>query len=94
MSFAEVKAIASGNPAVLTLAETDAELQRLAILKKSHVDQQYIARLNVRDLPATIKRLSDRLIGLTADTETLRTNAKEPVMIGSRYDVIECLPKN
>ena len=28
LSYAEVKAIASGNPAVLTLAETDAELQR------------------------------------------------------------------
>ena len=30
LSYAEVKAIASGNPAVLTLAEADAELQRLA----------------------------------------------------------------
>ena len=29
LSYAEVKAIASGNPAVLTLAEADAELQRL-----------------------------------------------------------------
>ena len=34
LSYAEVKAIASGNPAVLTLAEADAELQRLAVLKK------------------------------------------------------------
>ena len=30
LSYAEVKAIASGNPAVLTLAEADAGLQRLA----------------------------------------------------------------
>src|SRR5205085_2151643 len=29
LSYAEVKALASGNPAFLTLAETDAELQRL-----------------------------------------------------------------
>ncbi len=41
LSYAEVKAIASGNPAVLTLAEADAELQRLAILKKNHADEQY-----------------------------------------------------
>ena len=34
LSYAEVKAIASGNPAVLTLAETDAELQRLTILNE------------------------------------------------------------
>src|SRR5207244_4268532 len=32
---AEVKAIASGNPAVLTLAEADAELQRLNLLNKN-----------------------------------------------------------
>src|SRR5713101_9381967 len=33
LSYAEVKAIASGNPAVLTLAETDAALKRLAVMK-------------------------------------------------------------
>src|SRR6185437_14920244 len=55
LSYAEVKAIASGNPAVLTLAEADAELQRLAILKKNHADEQYLARRALRDLPGTIQ---------------------------------------
>ena len=50
-SYAEVKAIASGNPAVLTLAEADAELQRLTLLKKNHLDEHYFVRRNVRDLP-------------------------------------------
>ena len=59
LSYAEVKAIASGNPAVLTLAEADAELQRLALLKKNHLDEQYLARHNVRDLPVTIAKLSE-----------------------------------
>ena len=54
LSYAEVKAIASGNPAVLTLAEADAELQRLAVLKKNHADEQYLARRSLRDLPDTI----------------------------------------
>ena len=58
LSYAEVKAIASGNPAVLTLAEADAELQRLTILKKNHADEQYLARRNLRDLPVTIDRLT------------------------------------
>jgi N12 class adenine-specific DNA methylase len=49
LSYAEVKAIASGNPAVLTLAEADAELQRLNLLKKNHLDEQYVARRSVRD---------------------------------------------
>src|SRR5204862_890629 len=54
LSYAEVKAIASGNPAVLTLAEADAELQRLSVLKKNHLDEQYVARRKVRDLPSAI----------------------------------------
>jgi hypothetical protein len=37
LSYAEVKAIASGNPAVLTLAEADAELQRPNLLSKNHL---------------------------------------------------------
>ena len=59
LSYAEVKAIASGNPAVLTLAETDAELQRLAILQEEPPDEQYLARRNLRDLPDDIKRLDE-----------------------------------
>ena len=38
-----MQAIASGNPAVLTLAEADAELQRLTLLKKNHLDEQFPA---------------------------------------------------
>ena len=83
LSYAEVKAIASGNPAVLTLAEADAELQRLAILKKGHVDQQYLARRNVRDLPGEIERFTERMAGLNADLATVKAHANDPVTIGS-----------
>jgi hypothetical protein len=84
LSYAEVKAIASGNPAVLTLAETDAELQRLALLKKNHLDEQYIARRSVRDLPGRISDLSERLEKLTTDQATAAENAADPITIGSR----------
>ncbi|MBA4066545.1 MAG: helicase [Isosphaera sp.] len=84
LSYAEVKAIASGNPAVLTLAEADAELKRLALLKKNHVDEQYVARCRVRDLPAQIGRLSERLADLSADRETAAARATEPVTIDGR----------
>ena len=67
LSYAEVKAIASGNPAVLTLAEADAELKRLAILKKNHADEQYLARRSIRELPDAIKRLTTRVADLTED---------------------------
>ena len=84
LSYAEVKAIASGNPAVLTLAEADAELQRLNLLKKNHMDEQYVARRNVRDLPAMIAGLSDRLAKLSADEATAKAHADDPITIGGR----------
>src|SRR5437588_2338484 len=81
-SYAEVKAIASGNPAVLTLAEADAELQRLTVLKKNHLDEQYVARRSVRELPATIGALSERLSHLTTDQATVAAHAADPITIG------------
>ncbi len=84
LSYAEVKAIASGNPAVLTLAEADAELQRLSVLKRNHADEQYLARRSVRDLPATIDLLSERLSNLTADLAAVTAHAADPITIGNR----------
>src|SRR5438128_1844576 len=84
LSYAEVKAIASGNPAVLTLAEADAELQRLTLLKKNHLDEQYVTRRSVRDLPGTIADLSERLCKLTADQAIAGAHASDPITIGGR----------
>ena len=88
LSYAEVKAIASGNPAVLTLAEADAELQRLALLKKNHLDEQYVARRSVHDLPPTIASLSDRLSRLTAGRghyERPRQRSRSPLVAGRTH---------
>jgi len=84
LSYAEVKAIASGNPAVLTLAEADAELQRLALLKKNHMDEQYVARRNVRDLPGRIARFSERLVKLSTDEATVNAHVDDPIVIGGK----------
>lgn len=83
LSYAEVKSIASGNPAVLTLAEADAELQRLTLLKKNHLDEQFVARRSVRDLPTMIAGLSDRLSKLVTDRATLTDHADDPITIGN-----------
>ncbi len=84
LSYAEVKAIASGNPAVLTLAEADAELQRLTLLKRNHLDEQYVARRSVRDLPGTIASLSERLSKLSADEAITKAHAADAITIGGR----------
>jgi hypothetical protein len=83
LSYAEVKAIASGNPAVLTLAEADAELQRLSILKKNHADEQFLARRSLRTLPDTIASLSERLDHLTTDMQTVTARAHDPIIISN-----------
>jgi len=84
LSYAEVKAIASGNPAVLTLAEADAELQRLAVLGRNHADEQYLARRYRRDLPETISQLTKRVSDLEADQATASAHADDGIVIGDR----------
>jgi N12 class adenine-specific DNA methylase len=84
LSYAEVKAIASGNPAVLTLAEADAELQRLTVLKKNHADEQYLARRSLKTLPTTIASLRERLTGFSADRDTVAEHAGDPLILGVR----------
>ncbi|MCZ2340449.1 MAG: DEAD/DEAH box helicase family protein [Bacteroidales bacterium] len=97
LSYAEVKAIASGNPAVLTLAEADAELQRLALLKKNHLDEQYVARRNVRDLPDFISAQNARLEKLSADEQAVKQHEGDLITIGkhplARDDVTAVLGK-
>ena len=103
LSYAEVKAIASGNPAVLTLAEADAELQRLTLLKKNHLDEQYLARRSVRDLPGRLGSVNERIAKLEADEQTATQNEGTALKIGkhtlARDDVpavlgnkLDCLP--
>src|ERR1019366_5605603 len=82
LSYAEVKAIASGNPAVLTLAEADAELQRLGVLRRNHADEQYLARKKLRELPEQIDRLEKRLAALTADMATVQRN--DEITVGGK----------
>jgi hypothetical protein len=95
LSYAEVKAIASGNPAVLTLAEADAALHRLHVLQKHHADEQYLARRQLRALPGDITWLERRLVALTQDIATAAAHAADLVTIGtrlySRHDALEAL---
>ncbi len=92
LSYAEVKAIASGNPAVLTLAEADAELQRLSVLKKNHLDEQFVARRRVRDLPGSIAGMTERLSNLSSDGATANAHAGDDIDIRGRSVPREDIP--
>ncbi len=69
---------------MLTLAEADAELQRLVILKKNHADDVFIARRKVKMLPESIDKLSALLSHLTADKAMVKAHTDERVTVGGR----------
>ena len=45
LSYAEIKAVATGNPLIKEKMEVDNELQRLKILKASYDSQRYTFRI-------------------------------------------------
>lgn len=67
LTYAEVKAIASGNPLVIEKASIDAELARLTRLRSQHAETQYRIRSTVRQLGEDIPRISRRLENVKLD---------------------------
>lgn len=50
LTYAEVKAIASGNPLIIEKASIDAEVMRLTRLKRQHTDSLYQIRYRIKSL--------------------------------------------
>lgn len=67
LSYAEVKALASGNPMVLEKAGVDAELAKLAVLKSKWDQQQWANRQEVAALPGKITWREGQIEGFDAD---------------------------
>ena len=64
LTYAEVKAIASGNPLVIEKAQVDAELMKLTRLRSAHAEEQYRIRANLRhshEEVQTMHRAADEL---------------------------------
>ena len=70
LSFAEIKAIASGNPAVMEKVKIDTEVRKLDMLRAAHFNQQYEIGRNVRDLPTRIENSRECHAGLLEDIST------------------------
>ncbi len=67
LTYAEVKAIASGNPMVIEKAGVDAEVARLTRLKKQHVDSQYQLRYRIKGLVESTEYCERAIAKLEAD---------------------------
>jgi N12 class adenine-specific DNA methylase len=67
LTYAEVKAIASGNPLVIEKARIDAEVARLSRLHCEHQETHYKLRSRVRHLTDDLPRLEHRLEAVRRD---------------------------
>ena len=67
LTYAEVKAIASGNPLVIEKAQVDAELIRLTRLRSAHAEEQYRIRSNLRRSHEDAEIFTTRLANLRKD---------------------------
>ncbi len=70
LTYAEVKAIASGNPLVIEKAQVDAELMRLIRLRSAHAEEQYRIRNNLRRSHEDAETFTARLSNLREDIKT------------------------
>lgn len=70
LTYAEIKAIASGNPAVVEKIKIDTEVRKLDQLRAVHSNQQRQIRWAIRDLPRRIAEEKQHLAGMEADIAT------------------------
>ena len=81
LTYAEIKAIASGNPAVMEKVKTDTEIRKLDQLRAAHLNQQHKIRQQIRTLPPEIKGRHERMGRLTADIATRDGHAGEEFLL-------------
>ena len=82
LTYAEVKAIASGNPMVIEKARVDAEVARLSRLKCEYRETMFRLRTRVRHLSDELPRLEKRLEAVRQDIGTRQdTNGDKFVMV-------------
>ena len=86
LTYAEIKAIASGNPAVVEKIKIDTEIRKLDQLRAVHANQQRHIRWEIRDLPRQIADAKQHLAHIEADIATRNANdSDEFVMkVGNR----------
>jgi len=70
LTYAEVKAIASGNPLVIEKATIDAEVMRLTRLKKQHAESQYQMRYRIKSLGESTQIAERHIAGIREDLRT------------------------
>ena len=77
LSYAEIKALAAGNPLIIEKTELDTQVAKLKLLKQTHLSERYALEDKViKYYPNEIKRLEKRIVDITEDIEHLKNNTQ------------------
>lgn len=75
LSYAEIKALASGNPMIKEKMDLDIEVSKLKLLKSNHLSQRYALEDAIsKSFPADIAAAKERISGYEADIATVKEN--------------------
>ena len=77
LSYAEIKALATGNPYIKEKMELDTDVAKLKLLKSSFMSQKYeLEDKIIKYYPQEIQRLNNNIEGMTKDVEYVSKNPK------------------
>lgn len=72
LSYAEIKALATGNPYIKEKMDLDIQVSKLKLMKANHTSQKYRLETDIaRNYPMQITAAKERLQGLKADVEAV-----------------------
>ncbi len=75
LSYAEIKALAAGNPLIIRKTELDNKVAKLKLLKQNHLNQIYtLEDMIVKHYPVEIKRLEDKISNIEIDIKSVADN--------------------
>ena len=75
LSYAEIKALCTGNPNIKEKMDLDIDVQRLRLLKANHLSQRYALEDQIiKELPQEIARYEQYIEGYTSDMDRLKNN--------------------
>ena len=83
LSYAEIKALAAGNPLIIEKTELDTEVAKLKVLKQSYESQKYSLEDKIAKFyPIEIKNKETKISKLEADFKLLKSNIVSDKFIG------------
>lgn len=83
LSYAEVKALATGNPHIKEKMDLDIQVSKLKLLKANHLSQRYALEDRLlKHLPRQIKSTEERIVGYEKDIALYERHSALPPAVG------------